>query len=183
MTDSVEQPSVSTENKDLEVEEEEVKDEVIDSDEEEVVAEAVDDAPVASEGDPLPEEATQEEAGEETSAELSLEDQSMAAPKTDSSRIKSAEATKIQIPDVFLHAEYRKGTSASVAEMPILVTFEAGRKSMRLCDLETLQEGFIFECENPVQASINICANGQLIGKGSLLNVEGRIGVRVTEIY
>jgi flagellar motor switch/type III secretory pathway protein FliN len=182
MTDSVEQPSASAENEDLEAEE--VKDKVIDSDEEEVASEANDDATAASGGDPLHERETQEEAKEEVlSEELSLEDGSVAVPKADSSRVKPAEATKIQIPEVFLHAEYRKGTSASVAEMPILVTFEAGRKAMRLRDLETLQEGFIFECENPVQTSINICANGQLIGKGSLLNVEGRVGVRVTEIY
>ena len=114
---------------------------------------------------------------------LSPEESNAAAPTADASHIKPTEAMEIQVPEVFLHAEYRKGTGASVAKMPILVTFEVGRKSIRLGDLETLQEGFIFECENPLEMSVNICANGQLIGKGSLLNIEGRIGVRVTEIY
>jgi len=120
---------------------------------------------------------------EELPEKLPPEDAALEAPVADSARIQPAEATEIQIPEAFLHAEYRKGTSASVARMPILVTFEVGRQSLRLGDLETLQEGFVFACENPMPAAVNLCANGQLIGRGSLLNIEGRIGVRVTEIF
>ncbi|MDR3143324.1 MAG: FliM/FliN family flagellar motor switch protein [Puniceicoccales bacterium] len=119
----------------------------------------------------------------EMPAELPVEDRNLRAPTAEVAHIKLAEATELQIPEAFLHAEYRKGTRASVAQMPVHVTFEVGRQSIRLGDLESLQEGFLFEGGNPVDASVNICANGQLIGKGSLLNIEGRIGVRVTEIF
>jgi flagellar motor switch/type III secretory pathway protein FliN len=120
---------------------------------------------------------------EEMPTELSPEDNAIEAPTAEPSHVQPAEAAAIPIPEAFLQAEYRKGTSASVAKMLIVITFEVGRKSIRLGDLETLQEGFIFECENLIETSVNICANGQLIGKGNLLNIEGRIGVRVTEIY
>ncbi|MDR0728203.1 MAG: FliM/FliN family flagellar motor switch protein [Puniceicoccales bacterium] len=116
-------------------------------------------------------------------AALPAGDGDLKAPKAEAAHVKPAEATEVQIPEAFLHAEYRKGTRASVAQMPIRLTFEVGRQSIRLGDLESLQEGFLFEGGNPMDASVDICANGQLIGKGSLLNIEGRIGVRVTEIF
>jgi flagellar motor switch/type III secretory pathway protein FliN len=171
-----------------------IEDDVKASSAEEPVDEAVIDEvadAMTSEDNALPQEIVEEttiveaekEEMSENSAELPSEDEAFMAPEADSSRVRSAEATEIQIPEVFLHAECRKGISASVAKMPILVTFEVGKKSIRLGDLEILQEGFIFECENPIKTSVNICANGQLIGKGDLLNIEGRVGVRVMEIY
>ncbi|MDR2420398.1 MAG: FliM/FliN family flagellar motor switch protein [Puniceicoccales bacterium] len=173
-----------------EVDDVEVKDDLSTSQEsdEAAVEEEISTELAAEESDsaaPTADAVTKEEsiASEEVPIELSPEERDTAAPAADAAHIKPAEAVEIQVPEVFLHAEYRKGTGASVAKMPILVTFEVGRKSIRLGDLETLQEGFIFECENPLEAAVNICANGQLIGKGSLLNIEGRIGVRVTEIY
>ncbi|MDR2377743.1 MAG: FliM/FliN family flagellar motor switch protein [Puniceicoccales bacterium] len=136
------------------------------------------------ENSPSPEvEKTPAAVEQEMPAELPAEDRNSKAPTADAAHVKPAEATEVRIPEAFLHAEYRKGTRASVAQMPIRLTFEVGHQSIRLGDLESLQEGFLFEGGNPMDASVDICANGQLIGKGSLLNIEGRIGVRVTEIY
>lgn len=65
-------------------------------------------------------------------------------------------------------------------DIQINLTFEAGRKSLPLKDLQSLKSGFTFELENSADQPITIRANGRAIGTGELLKIGDRIGVRVT---
>lgn len=76
------------------------------------------------------------------------------------------------------------GESAlSVDRMPIELTFETGRSKITIGELERIKEGYTFECANPVNTPVIIRANDTPIGTGELLDVDGRIGVRVIEFY
>jgi type III secretion protein Q len=67
--------------------------------------------------------------------------------------------------------------------MPIILTFETGRQKITIGELEKIKAGYTFECANPVGAPVTICANDTPIGIGELLDVDGRIGVRIIEFY
>ncbi|MDR1303475.1 MAG: FliM/FliN family flagellar motor switch protein [Puniceicoccales bacterium] len=71
----------------------------------------------------------------------------------------------------------------AVEKMPIVLTFETGRQKITIGELEKIREGYTFECGNPTNAPVTICANDTPIGIGELLDVDGRIGVRIIEFY
>ncbi|MDR2806768.1 MAG: FliM/FliN family flagellar motor switch protein [Puniceicoccales bacterium] len=74
-------------------------------------------------------------------------------------------------------------SAVPVEKMPIVLTFETGRQRITFGELEKIKEGYTFECANPIDAPVTIFANDIPIGIGELLDVEGRIGVRIIEFY
>ncbi|MDR1435333.1 MAG: FliM/FliN family flagellar motor switch protein [Puniceicoccales bacterium] len=74
-------------------------------------------------------------------------------------------------------------SSVPLEKMPIVLTFETGRQKITIGELEKIKEGYTFECGNPANSPVTICANDTPIGTGELLDIDGRIGVRVIEFY
>jgi flagellar motor switch/type III secretory pathway protein FliN len=73
--------------------------------------------------------------------------------------------------------------SVPIEKMSVTLTFETGRQKITFGELEKVKTGYTFECGNPVNAPVTICANDTPIGTGELLDVDGRIGVRIIEFY
>jgi flagellar motor switch/type III secretory pathway protein FliN len=94
---------------------------------------------------------------------------------------------KPNITELEKHPTVEKKTGAHnaipVEKMPIVLTFETGRQKITLGELEKVKTGYTFECGNPVNTPVTICANDTPIGTGELLDVDGRIGVRIIEFY
>ena len=70
---------------------------------------------------------------------------------------------------------------AAVDEMKIALTFEVGRDEITLAKLRTLQPGYVFELSTKVDKPVRVLANGRHVATAELLDVDGRIGVRLTE--
>jgi len=65
-------------------------------------------------------------------------------------------------------------------EVPL--RFEIGDLSVSLADLKHLQPGFVFELPQPIShGTVRILAHGNVLGKGYLVAIGDRLGVRVTE--
>lgn len=76
-----------------------------------------------------------------------------------------------------------KKSSIKMDELNVLLTFEVGKQSITIKELETLRPGYIFQGSNPVDVPVDIKANGRAIGKGQLIDVGGRIGVQIMELF
>ncbi|MDR0417960.1 MAG: FliM/FliN family flagellar motor switch protein [Puniceicoccales bacterium] len=74
-------------------------------------------------------------------------------------------------------------SSIPLEKMSIVLTFETGRQKITIGELEKVKEGYTFECGNSIEAPVTICANDMPIGTGELLDIDGRIGVRIIEFY
>tara|TARA_B100001248_G_scaffold262503_1_gene258924 strand:+ start:21016 stop:22044 length:1029 start_codon:yes stop_codon:yes gene_type:complete len=70
------------------------------------------------------------------------------------------------------------GTPAE--HLPVHVIFEVGEKHLPLKDVQTIQEGYTFELDTPIDRPVKIRANGSIVGEGSLVQVGERVGVQVT---
>lgn len=117
------------------------------------------------------------------------------APQTEAptmQHLESIEADQIayetpEINELHKHPILEKSATGeptlSVDRMPIELTFETGRSKITIGELERIKEGYTFECANPVNTPVIIRANDTPIGTGELLDVDGRIGVRVIEFY
>ena len=62
------------------------------------------------------------------------------------------------------------------------VSVEVGSTSMRLVDLLNLGEGSVVELDRQANDLLDIFANGTLIAKGEIVNMDGRYGVRISEV-
>ena len=75
-----------------------------------------------------------------------------------------------------------EGGELDVDELPVNVLFELGQKHLLLDELQGLKEGFTFELENPLESPVVIRANGKVIGIGEILDLSGRVGVRIKHL-
>lgn len=66
--------------------------------------------------------------------------------------------------------------------LTIELRFELGRQTLTLGELHALTAGRTFELDMPVQAPVTVTANARPVARGELLDIEGRIGVRVLEL-
>jgi type III secretion protein Q len=67
--------------------------------------------------------------------------------------------------------------------VPITLVFELGRVQIALGELKTLAPGFSFDLGKDLRAPVDILANGKKIGTGELIQIDERIGVRVSQLF
>ena len=69
-----------------------------------------------------------------------------------------------------------------VANIPVQVSFDLGERTLTLGELKSLQPGQVLDLGRPLSSAVNIRANGMLIGHGELIEVDGRLGVTLTNL-
>ncbi|WP_422138633.1 type III secretion system cytoplasmic ring protein SctQ [Endozoicomonas sp. ALC020] len=67
-------------------------------------------------------------------------------------------------------------------DLPVTLMFEVGEQQLTFAELQSLSPGYVFQLSNPIEAPVRIRANGQLIGRCQLVEIEGRLGARITEL-
>jgi type III secretion protein Q len=66
--------------------------------------------------------------------------------------------------------------------MEVTLRFEVGNQQVSLGELRNLRAGHVFDLGKPLNRSeVRILAHGNLLGKGHLVAVGDRLGVRVSE--
>jgi type III secretion system YscQ/HrcQ family protein len=66
--------------------------------------------------------------------------------------------------------------------LQIDLVFEVGRRKITLQELKEIKPGYTFDLAAPLDRSISVVANGRTVGKGTLVKIDQRIGVRLLEI-
>ena len=76
------------------------------------------------------------------------------------------------------------GEASFIADsIPVRVTFDVGGCTLTLAELRRLQPGEVMDLDVPAQAGLlRICVNGKQIGAGEMVDVDGRVGVRVLRL-
>jgi type III secretion protein Q len=69
-----------------------------------------------------------------------------------------------------------------VGRTPVKVVFEVGRVDLSLTEAQALLPGAVIPVGRLAGEGLDIVANGQRIGYGTIVNVGGSIGVRVTRL-
>ncbi|MFD1747562.1 FliM/FliN family flagellar motor switch protein [Rhizobium helianthi] len=89
-----------------------------------------------------------------------------------------------QLMDDFNDDEMGEGPlhQGSVEDIPIKVVFNAGRVTLPLSELETVDVGYVFQLDQRPRTAVEIVAQGTVIGRGEIISVEGLTAVRVTAL-
>lgn len=72
--------------------------------------------------------------------------------------------------------------TAKLDEVPVHLVFELGRVELPLSDLETLDNGYVFDLGKPLTQAVDIIANGRRVGTGALVRLGEAIGVQVRSL-
>ncbi|CAK0770763.1 type III secretion protein Q [Gammaproteobacteria bacterium] len=68
---------------------------------------------------------------------------------------------------------------ASLDDLPVTLVFEVGEKTLTLSELQRLRPGYCFALDRPLDQAVTLRANGKAVGQGELVELDGRLGVRV----
>lgn len=69
-----------------------------------------------------------------------------------------------------------------LAGVSLRVSVEVGSTSISLAEVMNLGEGSVLELDRQANDPLDIFANGTLIARGEVVTVDGRYGIRVTEV-
>lgn len=78
--------------------------------------------------------------------------------------------------------ESRKEILELSADMPVQVVVVMGRKGVTVKDLLDLQGGQVVEMDCAPTDPVEIVAAGKVIAKGELVEVDGKLGVRILQL-
>lgn len=67
-------------------------------------------------------------------------------------------------------------------DVPVKMIAVLGRKKMVLKDLLRLKIGQAIDFERPPNEFVDLVANGKLIAKGELVEIDGKLGVRIIKM-
>ena len=73
-------------------------------------------------------------------------------------------------------------SAARIDELEVSVHFDLGTAPATIGVLETMQEGYVFVTDRGVGDGVTISVNGVHIGRGELVRVGDKLGVRVVEV-
>jgi len=68
-----------------------------------------------------------------------------------------------------------------VDALPVRLVFVAGETEIALRDLQALAPGYVFDLRQPVDRHVEVRANGRAIATGELVEIDGRVGVRLLD--
>jgi len=69
------------------------------------------------------------------------------------------------------------------ADIPVQIVAVLGKKNVTVKDIVSMKMGQVLELNRLPNEAIDLVANGKLIAKGELIEIDGRLGVRVLKIF
>ncbi|MBH1965533.1 MAG: type III secretion system cytoplasmic ring protein SctQ [Comamonadaceae bacterium] len=74
-------------------------------------------------------------------------------------------------------------STASLAGVPIRMSFDLGEVSMTVAEARALQPGQAISLARPLAGVVRIRANGALVGEGDLVEIDGQLGVSIRTLF
>lgn len=115
-------------------------------------------------GIPLEEDVGEEEE-EEVSEELNEEEEDLALPEME----EEEEEKEEDMLDI-------------AADVPIQVVAVMGKRNISIKELASLKLGEVIELNRPANEIVDLVAGGKLIAKGELVEIEGKLGVKIVKM-
>ena len=69
-----------------------------------------------------------------------------------------------------------------LSDIEIDLLFEVGRQQFSAQEVQSLQPGHVFELDRPIEQPVRVRAGGKLIAECQLVQINNRLGARITKI-
>ena len=77
----------------------------------------------------------------------------------------------------------QKHTIDNLNQVPIQLTFDIGQHTLSFNEIKQLRAGYVIELSTPLPEIVQIRAQNKLLGTGELVDINGRLGVRLLTIF
>ena len=67
-------------------------------------------------------------------------------------------------------------------DVPIKLVAVLGKKRMTLNELLKMKKGEVVDLNRPPSEIVDLMANGQMVGQGELVEIDGKLGVRILKL-
>ncbi len=72
---------------------------------------------------------------------------------------------------------------ANVGDLPVKLTFDIGDLELPFHEIESLTSGYIINLEKPFAEVVKIRSQNRVIGTGELVDIKGKVGVRIISLF
>jgi type III secretion system YscQ/HrcQ family protein len=72
--------------------------------------------------------------------------------------------------------------AAAIEELPLRIVFDLGEIELSLAEVKALVPGQVIDLAREPGHAVRVSVNGRRIGAGEIVEIEGRLGVRITEL-
>ncbi len=79
-------------------------------------------------------------------------------------------------------AGHQSGGFDAIMDIPVEISVEIGRTRMPISELIRLTPGSVVELERLAGEPLDVLANGRLVGRGEVVVMNDRYGMRLTEV-
>lgn len=140
---------------------------------------------LGGEGDPFAK--SPEEGGGPSPDPFNFSEAPPAAPSTPAQGRKAAKVPPPQAkappsaPAAAPRSEHR--AAGLSAEIPVQVVAVLGKKTITVRDLISFKKGQVVELNRFPNEAVDLVANGKLMAKGELVEIDGKLGVRIIKIF
>lgn len=93
------------------------------------------------------------------------------------------DAAQAQSPLPEAEGEQESPAPLCLDDLPLPLRFDLGGLDVTLGELAEIGPGHVFTLAAPSDEPVRIMLSGRCVGKGALVSVGDRIGVRITELY
>lgn len=77
----------------------------------------------------------------------------------------------------------QKANINHIAQLPVQLSFDLGEKTMTFNEVRQLRPGYILELTSALPEIVQIRSHNRLIGSGELVEINGRVGVRILKLF
>ncbi len=81
------------------------------------------------------------------------------------------------------YSEAQEHQAANLGEMPVRLTFDLGELTMPFDNVKYLRPHYVIDLNQSFSELVKIRSQNKLIGTGELVDINGKVGVRVLELF
>ncbi len=72
--------------------------------------------------------------------------------------------------------------SVDLSDMSVELLFEIGSQQFNVSDLQGIQPGYVFELDRSIEQPVRIRVNGKVIAECQLVQIDNRLGAKITQL-
>jgi flagellar motor switch protein FliN/FliY len=81
------------------------------------------------------------------------------------------------------NVEHLKHAEEYLLDIPLRVTIELGRRTMRVREILQLKQDSVLDLPKSAGENLDVYVNGRLVAYGEVLEMEARTGIRLTDLH
>ena len=75
-----------------------------------------------------------------------------------------------------------EGAGLDLSELSVELLFEIGNQQFSAQEIQEMKPGYVFELDRPIEQPVSVRANGKLIAQCELVQIDNRLGARITKL-